>query len=50
MAHFTADASRAVWRIADRVSTRRQERVGYLVKWKGYSEEHNSWVDEKDAE
>ncbi|KAM5534625.1 hypothetical protein V8D89_011637 [Ganoderma adspersum] len=26
------------------------ERVGYLVKWKGYDEEHNSWVDEKDAE
>ncbi|KAL7280336.1 hypothetical protein ACG7TL_005253 [Trametes sanguinea] len=25
-------------------------RVGYLVKWKGYGEEHNSWVDEKDAE
>ncbi|TBU47544.1 hypothetical protein BD309DRAFT_468378 [Dichomitus squalens] len=24
-------------------------RVGYLVKWKGYGEEHNSWVDEKDA-
>ncbi|KAI8969377.1 hypothetical protein BD414DRAFT_518579 [Trametes punicea] len=25
-------------------------RVGYLVKWKGYGDEHNSWVDEKDAE
>ncbi|KAI0630588.1 hypothetical protein C8Q77DRAFT_1134123 [Trametes polyzona] len=25
-------------------------RIGYLVKWKGYGEEHNSWVDEKDAE
>ncbi|KAI0642101.1 hypothetical protein C8Q79DRAFT_987548 [Trametes meyenii] len=25
-------------------------RMGYLVKWKGYGEEHNSWVDEKDAE
>ncbi|KAI0794104.1 hypothetical protein C8Q74DRAFT_1365627 [Fomes fomentarius] len=24
-------------------------RVGYFVKWKGYSEEHNSWVDEHDA-
>ncbi|KAI0323571.1 hypothetical protein GY45DRAFT_1376228 [Cubamyces sp. BRFM 1775] len=24
--------------------------VSYLVKWKGYGEEHNSWVDEKDAE
>ena len=21
----------------------------YLVKWKGYTEENNSWVDEKDA-
>ncbi|KAI0331644.1 hypothetical protein GY45DRAFT_1369801 [Cubamyces sp. BRFM 1775] len=25
-------------------------RIGYLVKWKGYSDEHNSWVDEQDAE
>ncbi|TFK90128.1 hypothetical protein K466DRAFT_464112, partial [Polyporus arcularius HHB13444] len=25
-------------------------RTGYLVKWKGYSEEHNSWVDEQDAQ
>ncbi|KAI0831992.1 hypothetical protein BC628DRAFT_573625 [Trametes gibbosa] len=25
-------------------------RMGYLVKWKNYGEEHNSWVDEKDAE
>ncbi|KAH9943819.1 hypothetical protein B0H21DRAFT_695104 [Amylocystis lapponica] len=24
-------------------------RIGYLVKWKGYGEEHNSWVDEQDA-
>ncbi|GBE86535.1 hypothetical protein BKA93DRAFT_782998 [Sparassis latifolia] len=24
-------------------------RLGYLVKWKGYGEEHNSWVDENDA-
>ncbi|KAI0766673.1 hypothetical protein BD413DRAFT_149764 [Trametes elegans] len=24
-------------------------RIGYLVKWKGYGEEHNSWVDEDDA-
>ncbi|CCM02567.1 uncharacterized protein FIBRA_04670 [Fibroporia radiculosa] len=24
-------------------------RMGYLVKWKGYGEEHNSWVDEQDA-
>ncbi|KAI0369128.1 hypothetical protein BV20DRAFT_968304 [Pilatotrama ljubarskyi] len=24
-------------------------RVGYLVKWKGYGDEHNSWVDENDA-
>ncbi|KAI0687142.1 hypothetical protein C8T65DRAFT_712237 [Cerioporus squamosus] len=25
-------------------------RTGYLVKWKGYGEEHNSWVDELDAQ
>jgi len=24
-------------------------RLGFLVKWKGYGEEHNSWVDERDA-
>ncbi|KAI6149173.1 hypothetical protein BKA82DRAFT_3976949 [Pisolithus tinctorius] len=24
-------------------------RMGYLVKWKNYGEEHNSWVDEDDA-
>lgn len=24
-------------------------RMGYLVKWKGYGEEENSWVDEEDA-
>ncbi|KAL4066125.1 hypothetical protein J3A83DRAFT_360255 [Scleroderma citrinum] len=24
-------------------------RMGYFVKWKGYSSEHNSWVDEDDA-
>ncbi|KAF8625034.1 hypothetical protein AX17_006948 [Amanita inopinata Kibby_2008] len=24
-------------------------RMGYLVKWKGYGEEENSWVDENDA-
>ncbi|KAI6124608.1 hypothetical protein EDD17DRAFT_1469034 [Pisolithus thermaeus] len=24
-------------------------RMGYLVKWKNYGEEHNSWVDEVDA-
>jgi hypothetical protein len=26
-----------------------QGRTGYFVKWKGYGEEENSWVDEKDA-
>ncbi|KAG9309901.1 hypothetical protein JVU11DRAFT_9933 [Chiua virens] len=24
-------------------------RMGYFVKWRGYEEEHNSWVDEQDA-
>ncbi|KAG7444466.1 uncharacterized protein BT62DRAFT_971168 [Guyanagaster necrorhizus] len=24
-------------------------RMGYLVKWRGYADEHNSWVDETDA-
>jgi len=24
-------------------------RMAYFVKWKGYSSQHNSWVDEKDA-
>jgi len=24
-------------------------RIGYLVKWKGYADEENSWVDERDA-
>lgn len=24
-------------------------RIGYFVKWKGYDESENSWVDEKDA-
>ena len=31
------------------VVTRPQGRMGYLVKWKGYEEEHNSWVDAEDA-
>lgn len=22
---------------------------GYFVKWRGYGDEHNSWVDQKDA-
>jgi len=24
-------------------------RMGYLVKWRGYGDQHNSWVDERDA-
>lgn len=24
-------------------------RIGYFVKWKGYPDEENSWVDERDA-
>ncbi|PBK99053.1 hypothetical protein ARMGADRAFT_1007678 [Armillaria gallica] len=24
-------------------------RMGYLVKWRGYADQHNSWVDETDA-
>ena len=27
-----------------------RHKLQYKVKWKGYGEEHNSWVDEKDAE
>lgn len=23
--------------------------MGYLVKWRGYADQHNSWVDETDA-
>ncbi|KAJ7036502.1 hypothetical protein C8F04DRAFT_953658 [Mycena alexandri] len=26
-----------------------KNKTGYLVKWKGYDETHNSWVDEDDA-
>jgi hypothetical protein len=26
-----------------------QGKFGYLVKWKGYGEEENSWVREEDA-
>ncbi|KAJ7493191.1 hypothetical protein B0H11DRAFT_2005272 [Mycena galericulata] len=26
-----------------------QGKLGYFVKWKGYSDEHNSWVTEEDA-
>ncbi|KAG6374782.1 hypothetical protein JVT61DRAFT_4160 [Boletus reticuloceps] len=33
-----------------RVPPREQKgRMGYLVKWKSYDEQHNSWVDERDA-
>lgn len=24
-------------------------KLGYLVKWKGYGDEHNSWVSQDDA-
>ena len=27
----------------------RQGKLGYLVKWKGYSAESNSWVSEEEA-
>lgn len=30
--------------------TRRQNTIGYFVKWKGYGDEHNSWVNQQDAE
>lgn len=26
-----------------------QGKMGFLVKWKDYGEEHNSWVSEGDA-
>lgn len=26
-----------------------QDKLGYYVKWKGYEEQHNSWVSEEDA-
>ncbi|KAJ7488759.1 hypothetical protein B0H11DRAFT_2229952 [Mycena galericulata] len=27
-----------------------KNKLGYFVKWKGYSDEHNSWVSEQDAQ
>jgi len=47
------DGEEGVYEIEAILEARRnmygKSRMGYFVKWKGYGEEENSWIDEKDA-